>query len=81
MLSVGATVQFILNIDFVLIKKVGWEGGGWGAYSRHAVYMVAALAGYRTALVGTGETISHLVSINGHRKHSSLLVGAPFRDL
>ena len=23
MLSVGATVQFILNIDFVLVKKVG----------------------------------------------------------
>ena len=80
MLSVGATVQLILNIDFVLVKKVGWEGGGQ-AYSRHAVHMAAALAGYKTALVGTGKTISHLVSIYGHRNHSSLLVGAPFPDL
>ena len=45
--------------------------------SRHALHMVAALAGYRTALVGTSWSISHLVSTNGHRNHSSPLVGAP----
>ena len=44
-------------------------------------HMTATLAGYRTALVGTGWTISHLVSVNECRNHSSLLVGAPFPDL
>ena len=33
------------------------------------------------ALVGTGWTISHLVSTNRLRNHSPPLVGAPFLDL
>ena len=37
----------------------------WGA-----VHMAAALAGCRKALVGTGWTISHLVSTNRLRNHS-----------
>ena len=38
--------------------------------ARGAVHMVAALAGCRKALVGTGWTISHLVSTNRLRNHS-----------
>ena len=61
---------------FCTSKKGVIGRGGW-AYSRRAVHMVAALAGCRTALVGTGWIISHLVSTNGDRNHSSPLVGAP----
>ena len=43
-----------------------------------AVHMAAVLADCRMALVNTRWTISHLVSTNGHRNHSSPLVGAPF---
>ena len=43
--------------------------------------MAAALAVCRTALVGTGWTISHLVSTNGCRNCSSPPVGAPFLNL
>ena len=32
-------------------------------------------------LFGTGWTISHHVSTNGYRNHSSLPVGVPFPDL
>ena len=77
MLSVGA-IRF--EDRFCTIKKGGIGGGGW-TYSIHAMHMVAAIAGYRTVLVGTGWTISHLVSTNGHRNHSSPLAGAPFPDL
>ena len=38
--------------------------------ARGAVHMAAALAGHRKALVGTGWTISHLVSTNRLRNHS-----------
>ena len=48
--------------------------------ARGAVHMVAALAGCGKALVGTGWTISQLVSTNTLRNHSPLLVGAPFLD-
>ena len=72
MLSVG-TIR--LKLGFALAKK-GGIGGGGRAYSRHVVHMVAALAGGRTALVGTCWTISHLVSTNGRRNHSFPLVGA-----
>ena len=41
----------------------------------------AALAGSRTALVGTSWIISHLVSTNDHINHSSPLVGTPFLGL
>ena len=47
----------VLKIDFALEKKCGIEGGG-RAYSRHAVHMAAAWAGCRTAMFGTGWTIS-----------------------
>ena len=33
-------------------------------------HRVAALVGCRTAVVGTGWTISHLVSTNGRKNHS-----------
>ena len=77
MLSVGA-IRFE---DRFCTGKKGGIGGGGRAYSGHAVHMAAALADCRTALVGTGGTISHLVSTNGCRNHSSPLVGAPFPDL
>ena len=68
-------------MGFVLAK--GGIGEGGQAYSRHAVHMAAALSGYMyiSTLVGTGWTISHLVSTNGHRNHSPPLVGTPFPDL
>ena len=51
--------QSVLKIVFVLAKKSGIRGGGqisaWGA-----VHMVAALAGCRKALVGTGLGTSRL---------------------
>ena len=47
----------------------------------HAVHMVAVLAGCRKLLVGTGWTISHLVSTNGCTNHSFPLVGGPFKVL
>ena len=59
-------------IGFALAKNGGIGGGGW-TYSRHAVYIVAALAVSITALVGTGWTISYLLSTNGLRSHSSPL--------
>ena len=40
-----------------------------------------ALAGCRMALVGTGWTVSHLVSLNERRNNSSPLVEAPFLGL
>ena len=58
----------------------GLGGGGWVS-AQSTVHMAAALAGYGTALVGTGWTISHLVSTNGLMNHSSPLVGAPQLDL
>ena len=67
MLSVG-TIRF--EDRFCASKKGGIGGGGrvsaWGA-----VHMAAALAGHRTALVGTGRT--HLVSM-GCYAHGSCLV-------
>ena len=51
---------------FCTSKKGGIGGGGrvsaWGA-----VYMAAALASYRKALIGTGLAISLLFDTNGHR--------------
>ena len=62
------------------MKKGGIGEGGWVSV-RGAVRMAAALAGGRTALLGTGWTISHLVSTNGRTSHSSPLVGGPFLEL
>ena len=42
-------------------KKDGIGKGGWVS-AQGAMRMAAALTGCRTALVGTGWTISHLVS-------------------
>ena len=50
-----------------------------GAYSRHAVDMLVTLAGCRIAFVGTGWTVSYLVTTDGHRNHSSPFVLAPSR--
>ena len=72
--------QSVLKIGFVLAKKGGIGGGGWVS-ARSTVHMSAALAGYRRALVSTGWTISHLVSTNRLRNHSSPHVGAPLLDL
>ena len=46
---------------FALAKK-GAIGEGGRVSARGAMHMAATLAGYRRALVGTGWTISHLVS-------------------
>ena len=77
MLSVGA-IRFE---DRFCASKKGRIGGGGQVSAQGAVHMAAALAGCRKALVGTGWTISHLVSTNRLRNHSPLLVGAPFLDL
>ena len=77
MLSVSA----ICFEDRFCASKKGGIGEGGQVYSRHAMHVGAAMAGCRTALVGTGWTISHLVSTNGHRNYSSPLLGAPFPDL
>ena len=61
MLSVGA-IRFE---DMFCASKKGGLGGGGRAYSRHAVHMVAALAGYRTALVGTARTFLTLLAQMG----------------
>jgi len=58
MLSVGA-IRF--EDRFCASKKCGIAGGGWVS-ALGAVHMAAALAGCRKALIGTGWTISHLVS-------------------
>ena len=77
MLSVGA-IHF--EDRFCASKKGGIRGGGRvPAWSN--MHITATLASYRIALVGTGWTISHLVSTNRLRNHSSPLVGAPFFDL
>ena len=50
-----------MKISFVLAKKVAkGEVGGFQ-------HRVAALAGYRTALVATGWMIFQHVSTNGHK--------------
>ena len=71
MISVGA-IRF--EDRFCASKKGEIGKGGrvsaWGA-----------LAGCRKALVGTGWTISRLVSTNMLRNYSPPLVGAPFLDL
>ena len=72
MLSVGA-IHFE---DRFCASKKGGIGGGGCVSARGAVHMAAALAGCRKALVGTGWTISHLVSTNRLRNHSPPLVGA-----
>ena len=48
-------------------------GGGGQVSAWGAMHMAAALAGHRKALVSTGWTISHLVSM-GCRAHGSCLV-------
>ena len=70
-------VQSILKIGFALAKK-GGIGEGGRVSTLGAVRMASALAGCRTALVGTDWTIPHLVSTNTCRNHSSPLVGEPF---
>ena len=77
MLSVGA-IRFE---DSFCPSRKGGIGGGGRAHSRHAMHMAAALAGCRTALVGTGSTISHLVSTNRCKNHSSSHVGPEGRGL
>ena len=78
MLSVGA-IGF--EDRFCASKKKSGIGGGGQVSAWGAVYMAAALAGYRKAWFGTGWTISHLVSTNRLRDHFPPLVGAPFLDL
>ena len=92
LLSAQSTVTFALNFGCMLsvgticfedrfcASKMGGMGEGGQPYSRHAVHMEAVLAGCRKALISTGWIISQLVSTNGHRNHSSPLVGAPFLD-
>ena len=70
-------VQSVLKIDFVLTKNKVGVGGGRRVSAQDAICVGVALAGCRMALVGIGWTISHLVSTNQHRNHSSPLVGAP----
>ena len=77
MLSVG-TIRFE---DRFCATKKGGIGGVRRVSALGAVHMAAALAGCRKAMVGTGWTISHLVSTNRPRNHSPPLVGAPFLDL
>ena len=60
-------VQSVLKIGFA---KSGIRGGG-RVLAQGAMHMVVALAGYRTALVGTGWTISHL--FDTHRLRNTLL--------
>ena len=55
-----------------------WDGGSGWVSAWGAMHMAAALAGCRTALVGTDWTISQFVSTNGRRNHSFPVVGAPF---
>ena len=71
--------QSVLKIGFALAKKAGW--GRWAGFSVGCHAHGSCLAGCSKALVGIGWTISHLVSINRLRNHSSPLVGAPFLDL
>ena len=52
MLSVGA---ICFEDRFCTSKR--WDGEGGWSQSQHAVHMVAVLASYRKALVGTGMTI------------------------
>ena len=62
--------QSVLKIGFVLAKRRDRGLGGGGQVSaRGAVHMAAALAGCRKALVSTGCTISHHVSINRLRSN------------
>ena len=56
-----------------MLSKKGGIGRGGRVLARGAIHMAAASAGYRTALVGTGWTISH-ISTNGCRNHSSPLI-------
>ena len=65
-------MQSVLKIGFALAKK-----GEVGEFQ----HRVAALAGCRTALVATGWIISQHVNTNGHKNHSTLLVGVPFLGL
>ena len=93
LLSAQSTVMFALNFGCMLsvgatcfedrfcASKMGGIGEGGQAYSRHAVHMEAVLAGCRKALVGTGWTISQLVSTNEHRNHSSPFLKPPFLEL
>ena len=77
MLSVGA----ICFEDRFCASKKGGIGGGERVSAQGAVHITAALAGSRKALVGTGWTVSQLVSTNRLRNHSPPLVGGPFLDL
>ena len=66
-------VQAVLKIGFVLVKRWG-RGGGRGFQ-----YRVAALAGRRTALIGTGWIIfQHFITMGNH---SPPLVRALFLGL
>ena len=67
--------------DRFCASKMGGIVEGGLAYSRNAVHMEAVMAGCRKAMIGTGWIISQLVSTNGHRNHSSPLVGAQFLEL
>ena len=77
MLSVGA----IHSADRFCASKKGGIGGGGRVSARGAVHMAAVLAGCRKALVGTGWTISHLVSTNRLRNHSSPTCSGTFSGL
>ena len=62
--------QSVFSKDRFCASKNGGIGGGGRVSARGAVHMAATLAGYRKALVGTGWTISHLVSTNKLRNQS-----------
>ena len=58
---------------FCANRKVGLGvAGGF----RNAVHMVAVVAGYKKAFVGTGQAISLHLCTNGLRKYPSYLVRA-----
>ena len=55
--------------DRVCTSKKGGIGGGGRVSARGAVHMAAALADHTKALVGTGWTISLLLTQTGVDKH------------
>ena len=65
-LSVGAIHVERWNRGRWDSKKGGIGGSGWVSV-QSAMYMAAALAGYRKAFVGTGLAISLLFDTNGRR--------------
>ena len=72
--------------DGYCASKKGGIGGCERVSAQHPTniplsHLAAAWGSCRKALVGIGQTISHLVSTNKLRNHSPPLLGAPFPDL